>query len=320
VTVNPPVNTSGFTLSAAASGLDGSIGGGTLIVEGKTNNALVGVSVDTGSTDGTILRDVTIQDFQHEGILLSNAAVLGIKEGVSVLSNGTGLTKRPGLRVSGSSHANIVVGNGLAKTSFDNNGQHGIFVTGTGYVFIQGVASSGGGTIECVGNEVAGLAIAQTPGNNLPLNTVNGLYVSGTTIGNGMRIEGGSNVNVRNSTSLGNAASGVLVTASVVGITRNNSVANIVLGNGANPGNNVFQADAGPNANQGAGICLRLDQGSGTLLARGNFFSNNAACATAASVLTFNAKACNNGNDLGLAPLIGTTKGNDIDVTLCTHP
>ena len=92
------------------------------------------------------------------------------------------------------------------------------------------------------------------------------------------------------------------------------------MGTTAAPGNNTFQADIGSNANQGAGICLQLDANSGTLMARGNFFSKGAKCATAASVLTFNNKSCGNNLDLVLVPSLTTTKGNDIDVLMCTHP
>jgi len=213
VTISPPANSGAFILDAAASGLDGSIGGAQLVLEGKTHNASLGVHVDSGSTDGTILRNVTIQNFLQEGILLSNAGILGIKPGVSVLSNGLGTPKRPGLHITGFSHANINVPKGQLTTSFNDNGQHGILVSGSGFVNIQGAQSGGTGTIECRQNQVAGLDIGQTPSAAaLPLNTVNGLLVVGTTNGNGIRLEGGSHVTVTNSYSLGNANSGVLVT------------------------------------------------------------------------------------------------------------
>ena len=93
------------------------------------------------------------------------------------------------------------------------------------------------------------------------------------------------------------------------------------MGTAGTAGKNVFQADIGNNANQAAGICLQVAGGSGTLAARGNFFSNNANCSQAASVLTFSNNGCNNGNDLGLArSFFGNTNGNDIDVTQCSHP
>jgi hypothetical protein len=252
-------------------------------------------------------------------VLVSNAGVLSIGQGVSVLGNGIGSPNLPGLHLTGSAHVNINVPGGQATTSFNKNGQHGILVAGTASVNIQGTQTAGTGTVECRQNNVAGLAISQTPGASLPLNTVNGLVVLGTTNGNGIRIEGGSNVKVSNSWSLGNAGSGVLVATSLVGVTRNNSIANIVLGTTAAPGGNVFQSDLGSNANQGAGICLQLDANSGTLMARGNQFSGGAKCATAASVLTFDNKSCGGNRDLGLLKSLTVTTGNDIDVLMCTH-
>jgi hypothetical protein len=319
VTIVPPANSGAFSFIGAASGIDGTLGGGSMILEGQTHNAFIGVHVGTGTTDGTILRNVTIQNFQQEGVLVSNAGVLSIGQGVSVLGNGIGSPNLPGLHLTGSAHVNINVPGGQATTSFNKNGQHGILVAGTASVNIQGTQTAGTGTVECRQNNVAGLAISQTPGASLPLNTVNGLVVLGTTNGNGIRIEGGSNVKVSNSWSLGNAGSGVLVATSLVGVTRNNSIANIVLGTTAAPGGNVFQSDLGSNANQGAGICLQLDANSGTLMARGNQFSGGAKCATAASVLTFDNKSCGGNRDLGLLKSLTVTTGNDIDVLMCTH-
>ncbi|HEX3854041.1 MAG TPA: hypothetical protein VHW01_23920, partial [Polyangiaceae bacterium] len=223
VTIVPPANSGAFSFIGAASGVDGTLGGGSMLLEGKTHNAFIGVHAGTGTTDGTILRNVTIQNFQQEGVLVSNAGVLSIGQGVNVLSNGVGSPNLPGLHLTGSAHVTINVPDGQATTSFNKNGQHGILVAGTASVNIQGAQTAGTGTIECRQNSVAGLAISQTPGASLPLNTVNGLVVVGTTNGNGIRIEGGSNVKVSSSWSLGNAGSGVLVATSLVGVTRNNS-------------------------------------------------------------------------------------------------
>ena len=320
VTMNPPASSVAFKLGASSSGIDGTAGGGTLIIDGQAHGAFIGVHVGNGSTDGTFLRNVTIRNFLKEGILVSDAGALGIKQGVSVLSNGLGSGKGPGLLITGSAHANINVPDGQATTAFNNNGQHGILVTGTGSVNIQGAHSASAGTIECKQNDVAGLAISQTPGASLPPNIVNGLLVLGTANGNGIRIEGGSNVTITNSATLGNAGSGLLVTTSLVGNTRNNSIANINLGTSAAPGGNAFQASLGNNANQGAGICLQLDANSGTLMARGNQFSGGADCKNSASVLTFSNQNCGNNRDLGLLSSKTTTAGNNIDVSLCTHP
>jgi hypothetical protein len=143
----------------------------------------------------------------------------------------------------------------------------------------------------------------------------------GATIGNGIRFEGGSNVKLRNSSSLGNNGNGVLIATSVTGSNRNNALANIDLGKPSDPGNNVLQASGGQDPNQGAGICLQMDENSGTLSAQGNVFSGGKNCATTAASLTFNNGNCNGNRDLGLnASGSGSTNGNDIDVLQCTHP
>jgi hypothetical protein len=165
------------------------------------------------------------------------------------------------------------------------------------------------------------------------LNGVTGFLSVGTTAGNGIRIEGGSNVKVRDSYSIGNVGSGIIVSTSVIGGTRNNDLTNIDLGTaissdagatdaGGSPGGNVFQASIGSNPNTGAGICLQMDGNSGTLSARGNMFSGGTNCATTAASLTFNNTNCAAFRDLGLSAARGggNSNGNDIDVAQCTHP
>jgi hypothetical protein len=188
-------------------------------------------------------------------------------------------------------------------------------------VTITGSQSGGNGSIECRGNAVAGLAIAQTPGAGLPLNDVTGFLTVGTTTGNGIRIEGGSNVRMRSSYSLGNFGSGIVVATSVIGATRNNALANIDLGSsadaGGSSGGNTFQASIGSNANGGAGICLQVDGNSGTLSAQGNMFSGGKNCATTAASLTFSNANCGANRDLGLTL---SRAGGTTNVTQCTHP
>ena len=261
VTITPPAAQTAFGFASAGSGINGTAGGGSLIIDGGGNTASFGVVATTGSTTATSLQNVTIQNFLQEGVRVANAGVLTIKQGVAVTGNGIAVARRPGLRVTGSAHVDITVPLGQATTSFNTNTQHGILVEGTGSVTIAGAQAGGSGTIECRGNFVAGLSIAQTPGNNLPLNAVTGFLSVGTTAGNGIRIEGGSNARIRDSYSIGNFASGVSVATSVIGATRNNSLTNIDLGSpasdaGGGPGGNTFQTSIGSNANGGAGyVC-----------------------------------------------------------------
>jgi hypothetical protein len=209
---------------------------------------------------------------------------------------------------------------GQATTAFNDNTQHGIQVEGSGSVTITAARTALTSTVECRANYSAGLAIAQTPGLNVPANAIDGLVSFGSTLGNGIRLEGGSNVKMRNTASVGNAGSGVIVATSVIGGIRNNVLANIDLGVMSEPGGNVFQT-VGQAANGAAGICLQVDANSGTLSARGNVFAPAKNCATTAASLTFDAATCAASPDLGLSPSGGgATTGNDIDVLQCTHP
>jgi hypothetical protein len=319
VTVKPPSGATAFALDAAASGVDGTLGGGTLTIDGSTHTALNGVAAEAGSTDGTILKNVTIQNFMGEGVTATGSAILSIGQGVVVTGNGFGKTA-PGMHISGTAHVSINVPSGSPATVFSLNAQHGILVNGGGSLAVLGAQSGGTGTVECLQNAVSGLDIAQTPALATAQNIINGLVVVGTTGGNGIRIEAGSKVNISNSYSLGNVGSGIFVATSVIGKVRNNDVSNIILGTTAAPGNNRFQASIGSNPNQAAGICLALDATSGTLMARGNLFSNAADCATTATVLSFSNAGCGADRDLGLIPQAGSSAGNDIDVAKCTHP
>jgi hypothetical protein len=320
VTVTPGANQLGFAFASAGSGIDGALGGGSMTIDGATNTALIGVAATTGSTDGTKLKNVTIQNFLREGIFVVNAGILTINQGVIVKNNGTTTNAHPGLHVNGTGHVNIIVAMGQTQTSFNHNTQHGILVDGAGSVNLQGVVTNGVSTVDASSNTVAGISIAQTPGNTLPQNLVNGLGVIGTTNGNGIRIEGGSNVQVRNCYVLGNAGNGIHVTTHVAGMVRTNTLTNIDLGKMNSAGLNTVQATIGSNANQGAGICLQVDINTGTLSAEGNIFHGPVNCSQNAGVLTFNNGNCGGNRDLGIAPSLGTTNGNDIDVLMCTHP
>ncbi|HMI85063.1 MAG TPA: hypothetical protein VK550_13270 [Polyangiaceae bacterium] len=321
VTITPPANQVGFILGSGGAGINGALGGGSILIDGGGHTAYDGVGVTTGSTAATSLQNVTIQNFLREGIRVANGGVLTIKQGVTVTQSGTTSGRRSGLLVTGTGHVSINVAAGQATTAFNGNTMHGIQVEGTGSVSILGALAGPTSTIECRGNAVAGLAIAQTPGTNLPANSIDGVLSFGATIGNGLRIEGGSNVKIRNSSILGNNASGIAVVTWVSGASRNNVLAGIDLGKPSDPGNNVLQTSGGQDPNQGAGICLQMDENSGTLSAQGNAFSGGKNCAATAASLTFNSGNCNGNRDLGLIPSGGgSTNGNDIDVSLCTHP
>jgi hypothetical protein len=316
VNVNPPPNAIAFTFASAGSGIDGTLGGGSISINGGGHTATSGIFATTGSA--ATIQNVTVKNFAGAGIRVANAGVLTIRGGVAVSGNGTVLVRRSGLMVGDTAHADIIVPNGTAATTFNGNTQNGIQVAGRGSVTLQGAHVGTVGTVEASANAGAGLAIAQTPGSPLPLNAITGLVTTSTTAGSGIRIEAGSKVTLRDTVTLAHTGNGLLVATSVIGNSRNNVLATIDLGTAADPGGNVFQASA--NGNRAAGVCLQVDPGSGNLSARGNIFSGPKNCATAAAALSFDAKSCGGGRDLGLSPSLRDTKGNDIDVAMCTHP
>jgi hypothetical protein len=320
VTVTPPAAGIGFAFASAGSGINGSLGGGSLVIDGASNTAATAVTSTTGSTATTTLENVTIQNFLQDGIQVI-AGSFTIKQGVLVTGSGTTAARRPGLHVTGSGHVDITVPAGQTTTAFNTNTQYGILVDGIGSVALTGSQSGGSGTIETRGNNTAGLAIIQNPSGGVPSNSVTGLLSVGTINGHGIRIGGGSNVKIRSSHSLGNFNSGLIVATLVIGSTRYNSLTTIDLGKSGDPGGNQFQATIGSNANQGAGICLQVDPNTGALSAQGNLFSAGKNCATTPASLTFNSTACSANRDLGLVVSSGgATTGNDIDVAQCTHP
>jgi hypothetical protein len=320
VTVTPPAGQVAFAFASAGSGINGTLGGGSMVIDGAANTAFSAVTATTGATTTTTLQNLTIRNFLRDGIVVI-AGTLTIQQGVLVTGSGTTAARRPGLHATGTGHVDVTVPAGQATTAFNDNTQYGILVDGAGSVTITGSQSGGAGTIETRGNAQAGLTIAQTPAVGLPINTVTGLLSVGTPAGHGIRIGGGSNVKVRNSHTLGNFNNGVIVLTTVIGANRYNALTDIDLGRPSDPGNNQFQATIGSNANQGAGICLQVDPSTGTLSARGNLFSGGKNCATTAASLTFNNASCGSNRDLGLAVSSGgATTGNDIDVTQCTHP
>jgi hypothetical protein len=319
VTVTPPAGEIGFAFASAGSGINGSLGGGSLIIDGGSSTAFTAVTSTTGSTSTTTLENVTIQNFLRDGIQVI-AGNFTIKQGVLVVGSGTAAARRPGLHVTSTGHVDITVPAGQAMTAFNSNTQHGILVDGAGSVTIIGSQLGGSGTVETRGNYTSGLTITQTPAVGLPLNTVTGFVSVGTTNGNGIRIGGGSSAKIRSSHALGNFNSGIIVGTLVIGSTRHNTLAGIDLGKPSDPGGNQFQATIGSNANQGAGICLQVDPNTGALSAQGNLFSAGKNCATTPASLTFNSAACSANRDLGLAVSSGgATTGNDVDVAQCTH-
>ncbi|HZU81290.1 MAG TPA: hypothetical protein VE987_00155, partial [Polyangiaceae bacterium] len=321
VTVAVPAKTSGFTLQAPASGVVGG-SGAPLTIDGQSHAATFGIVATTGATAATTIGGVTVQNFLDAGILVERTAVLTIGPGVTSTGNGTTAARSDGLHVTGNANAVIMVAANQTPTHFDGNTDHGILVDTAGFITLTG--SSTAASVTTNGNFAAGVWIAQTPGAP-PQNVIDGLVSRGATNGNGLRFIAGSSVKLRNTISTGNQGSGVLVSSSAA----SSDISKIDLGDAAGDasaadyGHNTLQAPLGSGNNGNAGICLNVRANSGVLAAAGNNFAS-AACATAAGTVTINKNGCGNGActggtcDLGIAA--GNGAGNDIDVSLCTHP
>jgi len=256
--------------------------------------------------------------------LVQNGGVLSI--GAGVTSTGS----PDGLHVTGNGTPSVTINvpSGGAATHFDTNTVHGILVSNSGSISLTGAVTSTAappvGTITTSHNTAAGIWVEQTPGTP-PQNTITGL-VSYANTGNGLRFVGGSNVKLRGSVSLGNAASGVIVSAGAAAAgAASNDISKIDLGDpsdaGGSIGGNTLQAPFGAGQNGNAGVCLAMRANAGTLSAAGNAFST-LNCATATTNVFTNKAGCGNACaanatvcDIGFAGV-----GNDVNVSLCMHP
>jgi hypothetical protein len=329
VTVAVPSGKAGFALSALASAINGGSGAALTISgqNGGANTATFGIVTNTATgvttSNSPQMSNVTVTNFLDDGILVENSGILRVGAGVTSTLNGAATARRVGLHVTGSGQAIVNVASGATPTHFDANTNHGILVDANGSVTIAGTvtnAGAGQGTVTASGNYAAGIWIQQTPGSP-PANAISGLVTFGNTNGNGMRFVGGSNVQLRNSASLGNQGNGIIVSAAGTG-TAGNDISKIDLGSAADAGgtyggNNV-QAALGSGNNGGAGICLQVRPNAGTLHAAGNQFVT-VDCATSAGTLTLNSGACGNAACMGGVCDLGivTPTGNSIDVSMC---
>jgi hypothetical protein len=286
-----------------------------ITIDGGTNMSGIGIGVAPGAGKSAALSYVTVQNTGGHGIAVSNGT-LAIGEGVTVSGAGTGSKRRDGLNIAGGL-VNITVTSGQAPSTFNNNSQHGIYVTGAGVVNITGFpvivpAPNGQGTVVASGNAFAGLRIVEAPGAG-GLSTVNG-FVAWQNAQNGLRLYGGEKVKVRNSVFLANGLNGVYVTfydATAAG----NDLSQIDLGTAADGGRNVVQAAVGSMPDL-AGLCVQMASGRGTLTlsARGNLFAGPIDC-TSSTAPIVRSTICNGFVDLGVVSAAGTTV--NVDVATC---
>src|SRR5262249_25421252 len=121
-----------------------------ITIDGATNTSGIGIGVSPGAGKSVALAYVTIQNTGGHGIAVSNGT-LTIGQGVNVSGAGTAAKRHDGLNIAGGL-VNITVTGGQAPTSFNNNSQHGIYVTGAGVINITGFpvivpAPNGQGTV-----------------------------------------------------------------------------------------------------------------------------------------------------------------------------
>ena len=280
----------GFTLNADNSGL------ANLVIDGAgTPQATRGIWVTVGSTTNTTLDHVVVRNFAADGIVVGGAptaanngsGTVTISGGTQSVNNGsTGMTVTgiASATITGTAGGNAASGNQIA---FSGNKSHGILVYLGGHIVLTGTPAGSSawsdGTVVANFNGPAGLNVAQQQtGTALPMNDVNGLVSYGTTGGNALRVEGGSNLKLYNSVALASKGNGILVaTYAHAGLTSSapNDVSHIDLGGGTNgsPGKNVFQqpptgsdASADTPNNKNAGICLSVTPDSSQALSAKN--------------------------------------------------
>jgi len=256
-----------------------------------------------------------VQNTGGHGIAVSNGT-LAIGQGVTVTGAGSALKRRDGLNIAGGL-VNITVTAGQAPSTFNNNTQNGIYVTGAGVINITGFpvivpAPNGQGTVVASGNAFGGLNIFEAPGAS-GLSTVNG-FVAWQNAQNGLRLYGGEKVKVRNSVFLANVLNGVFVT-SFDATAAGNDLSQLDLGTAADGGRNVLQSAVGSMPDL-AGVCVQMASGRGTLTlsARGNVFAGPIDCTSSTSPIV-RSTVCNGFADLGVVPASGTTV--NVDVATC---
>jgi hypothetical protein len=284
-------------------------------IDGASNTSGIGIGVSPGTGKSASLAYVSVQNTGGHGIAVSNGT-LTIGQGVTVSGAGTASKRRDGLNVAGGL-VNITVTAGQAPSTFNNNTQNGIYVTGAGVINITGFpvivpAPNGQGTVVASGNAFGGLNIFEAPGAS-GLSTVNG-FVAWQNAQNGLRLYGGEKVKVRNSVFLANVLNGVFVT-SFDATAAGNDLSQLDLGTAADGGRNVLQSAVGSMPDL-AGVCVQMASGRGTLTlsARGNVFAGPIDCTSSASPIV-RSTVCNGFADLGVVPASGTTV--NVDVATC---
>lgn len=328
-TINVPPGKAGVILSGAGAGING-FSPAVLTVSGY-GDAGVGVAAYGAATygvvvpaAGTSIANLVVEGFVGDGIRVEQSGALSIATGVMASYNATGL------HITGGASASFdPADGGTGATYFSYNTGDGIVVDGSGVLAVHGTVTDPtaprGGDFITEYNSGAGLLIQQTPGSAAE-NDVTGLLAY-LNSGDGIRLCAGSNVRLRACGSLLNSGSGVRV-VSLPGPNGSNDISAIDLGNsgaagGPDYGHNTVQSTDSQLVNAQSGICLATDADAGTLQAAGNLFATGvlADCSMTRLTLEIDKGGCGNNClsatcDLGIVDLTG----NDINVSLCTHP
>jgi hypothetical protein len=321
-----PAGADGVHLTGSVSGLS------KLLIDGVNGNVQSAlrynraIVVQGTGQSGVFIDHVTVQNSRLDAIQVGGANGLGgtltINSGTIIQGSGyIGMNGAPTVRSNGvlvTGTGALTVAGGADQIAFSSNSQHGIAVAQSGSVALTASIDVSNPTastydtapVVAIGNDVAGLSIAQTPTGAstnstgwqaLPTNSVTGLVSLRTAAGNGVRIEGGSKATIRSCVSYGNAASGLIVAKSgAVGALAADAdfIGAIDLGTSGSAGSNVLQVPGQPLGavpangelpNGGAGICLNIDRvvmNGQTLGALGNILvrsttNQEVACATA---------------------------------------
>jgi hypothetical protein len=275
-----------------------------ITIDGGSNTSGVGIGVSPGAGKTAAISYVTVQNSGGNGIAVVSGT-LNIGQGVTVVNAGSSAKHHDGLNVAGGT-VNIVVGAGQATTSFANNTEHGIYVTGTAVLNVFGVPvqpPNGQGTVVVSGNAFDGLEIFETAGA-APLSTVTGLVAWGNTK-QGVQLFGGEKVKLRGSLLLNNKQNGLLVTSNDSSAP-SNDLTGIDLGAAGDPGLNQLQAIAGSNPNL-AGLCISMSPSEGALAlsAEGNVFAGTSGsidCSSSTATIA-RSSSCTGGVNIGIIPV-----------------
>jgi hypothetical protein len=288
-----------------------------LTIDGANQVSGAGIVVTAGTGTATI-SNVTITNPGDDGIQVTSGT-LRILGGVHVTGAGTPGSRQSGLTISDGT-VNIVPGTDPA-TSFESNTQSGIAVSATGVLNITGTTSAGGTHSVVVQNNFASnVDFGQNPGAVSAVSTIDGLYSVQSTTGDGLRINAGTKIKVRNSIFQANSGNGIRIASAGAAVAAN-ALDGIDLGQtgSANAGHNVLQVptQVGSNPNSGAGLCVDLaaDAGTPTLMAVGNLFAGH-DCSTSNGGAIQKSPTCTGATDLGVIQASGTTV--TVNVSSCT--